>query len=363
MSREIMHTGDELPLVALGTTMPRSGHGDVEEAVRLRRRRSTATAGLPASSPTATWRATCTATWLDISGRRDHDPDAEDDRAGRSAARALAILNENRSRALVVVDDGRAGRPRASPRSAARSAPPERGSTASTTSSKSCSRRDHLTRAPAGQVRPAHPPQRVAELDAATALADRLGQRRGAADELRAALVEQRLIGLRSSRAGHDLLAGKGRDQRQNEEDHDLELPGPEGERPKAPATRRRRSAPRCRSTAGRRRAGDLGDQQHEAEHHPVPWAEFRDERATCRSRRAASVARRTTPVAGGRVRARRCAPAVPSRAEDLLGDLRRCRRASRSATRPRAASARSWCWAAMPILPAPRCISARRSS
>ena len=52
--REIMHPGDEMPVVPLGTGMPEAMLDTVAEAVRLRLRRRRAEGGWPASSPTAT---------------------------------------------------------------------------------------------------------------------------------------------------------------------------------------------------------------------------------------------------------------------------------------------------------------------
>ena len=57
--RDVMHTGEAVPLAPLGTPHVGRDHRDVRQGLRLRRHHRSATACWSASSPTATCAATC----------------------------------------------------------------------------------------------------------------------------------------------------------------------------------------------------------------------------------------------------------------------------------------------------------------
>ena len=103
--REIMHSGDEMPVVALGTKMPEAMMMLSQEAFgcvcvvdgggRL--------AGIITDGDLA---RNLHRNLADAGGRRDHDAAAEDGRAGDAGRRgASAMLNEHHISALIVVDD------------------------------------------------------------------------------------------------------------------------------------------------------------------------------------------------------------------------------------------------------------------
>ena len=197
--REIMHRGDELPVGALGhARCPRRSAMLVEEALRLRlRRRRRRAAGRhrhrrrPRPQPAAQ------------SGRRRAVDDimtraAEDGEPGDAGGRGARPPQRAQHQRADRGRRGPAGRRRPFPRPAADRRQPEsrreaelsrlrvglrspmlsETQTASTTSSRSMPRCLHAHLRARGQVGAGHPPQRVADADAAAAVLDRLGQRR-----------------------------------------------------------------------------------------------------------------------------------------------------------------------------------------
>ena len=190
--RDIMHTGDAMPLAPLGT---RNGGGDRRDDAR---RASAASAsptrgdGSPASSPTATCAGTCgpTCSRRSVDDVMTREPKTV--RPDQLASEALEILNSSQDHRAVRGRARQAGRHRAFARSAARgrgvalisvaaSPPPRSVETcqgearqAGSTTSFAASARTTLTRLPAGAVRAADPPDRVVDADRAVAVDDRL---------------------------------------------------------------------------------------------------------------------------------------------------------------------------------------------
>ena len=245
---EIMHSGDEMPVVPLGTKMP-------EAVMVLSKKRFGCVCVIDGEGQLV---GIVTDGDLARNLHRNMSEMAVEDIMTRQpktvkrqtiAGAAMGLLNDHHISALIVVDGRHAGRRSCISMICCGSARRERSMSVCDASGnlgpRSQARSGRLddqfevggdrrldAHLRAGrQIGAANAPHRVADADTAAAVLDRLGQRRDLADHLLAAPVEKRLVGVAAA-ATHQPVAGIGSDHGQYQEDQDLHLPDPEAHVP-----------------------------------------------------------------------------------------------------------------------------------